>query len=89
MRTDLNVPFHEKDSAKSLGAWWDRGRKTWFVEYVENLELFQRWIHSRLLLPTSRLRAINKRLDGQCKVFVARPLPFQGIWSVRKEAAGR
>ena len=29
--TDLNVPFHEKDDAKRLGARWDAGRKTWFL----------------------------------------------------------
>jgi hypothetical protein len=29
--TDLNVPFHEKDDAKRLGARWDAIRKTWFL----------------------------------------------------------
>lgn len=54
MRVDLNVPFHEKDDAKALGAWWDAGRKTWFVRDVENLEPFQRWIDPRLLRPNKR-----------------------------------
>ena len=54
MRTNLNVPFHEKDQAKSLGAWWDPARKTWYVESVENLEPFQRWMDERLLRPYKR-----------------------------------
>ena len=52
MRVNLNVPFHEKDAAKSLGAWWDVERKTWFVKDVEKLEVFERWIDSRLLQPS-------------------------------------
>jgi Domain of unknown function (DUF5710) len=52
MRINLNVPFHEKDAAKSLGAWRDVGRKTWFVKDVEKLEPFQRWIDPRLLQPS-------------------------------------
>jgi len=56
MRVDLNVPFREKDAAKSLGAWWDVGRKTRFVRNVENLEPFMRWIDPRLLQPSNRKR---------------------------------
>ena len=54
MRVNLNVPFREKDAAKALGAWWDVGRKTWFVKDVEELEPFQRWIDPRLLQPSKR-----------------------------------
>lgn len=43
MRVDLNVPFAEKDEAKSLGAWWDPARRTWFVKNAEDLTPFQRW----------------------------------------------
>jgi hypothetical protein len=52
MRVNLNVPFHEKDAAKSLGAWWGVGRKTWYVKNAENLEPFERWIDPRLLQPS-------------------------------------
>ena len=38
MRTNLNVPFSEKDAARRLGAKWDLARKTWYVEDMENLE---------------------------------------------------
>lgn len=30
MRTDLRVPFAEKDEAKRLGARWDAARKVWY-----------------------------------------------------------
>ena len=44
MRTNLKVPYDEKDDAKKLGARWDAARKTWYVENVENIEQFMRWM---------------------------------------------
>ena len=44
MRTNLKVPYEEKDDAKKLGARWDAARKTWYVENVENIEQFMRWM---------------------------------------------
>lgn len=44
MRTDLQVPYAEKDEAKSLGARWDAARKLWYVQNVSNLEAFARWL---------------------------------------------
>ena len=29
MRVDLEVPFEEKDEAQSLGAKWDKDKRTW------------------------------------------------------------
>jgi hypothetical protein len=51
MRTDLEVPFQDKDRAKQLGAKWDRGRKTWFVEDLEDLSVFLRWMPEHLTEP--------------------------------------
>lgn len=60
MRIDLNVPFKEKDEANRLGANWDRARKTWYVEDVEDLKPFWRWIPDRIKkLP--RTSAMPKR----------------------------
>ena len=47
MRTDLNVPYSEKDLAKSMGARWDGSRKIWYVENVEDLEKFWKWMPQR------------------------------------------
>ena len=41
---DLNVPFHEKDDAKRLGARWDRVRKTWFLSDGTNVAPFTKWL---------------------------------------------
>ena len=49
MRTDLCVPFEQKDEARRLGAKWDAARKTWYVENVENIKPFLKWIDPRLL----------------------------------------
>jgi len=27
----LNVPFSEKDECKSLGGWWDKNERKWFI----------------------------------------------------------
>jgi hypothetical protein len=43
-RIDLNVPFHEKDQAKALGARWDPGRKLWYVPNNVDSSPFNKWI---------------------------------------------
>lgn len=43
-RVDLNVPFHEKDEAKKLGARWDITQKTWYVPDGVNESAFARWL---------------------------------------------
>ena len=48
MRTNLKVPFAEKDAAKRLGARWDAARKVWYVEDLENLKPFLRWMPRHL-----------------------------------------
>ncbi len=44
MRTNLQVPFAEKDQAKRLGARWDAARKLWYVENAADLSPFTRWL---------------------------------------------
>jgi len=46
-RVDLEVPFAEKDEAKSLGAPWDPACKTSYVPAGLKAEYFQRWFSSR------------------------------------------
>ena len=48
----LNVPFAQKDAAKRLGARWSAAEKKWYVQDVENLAPFLRWIDDRLKQPT-------------------------------------
>lgn len=44
MRTDLKVPFSEKDEVKNLGARWDSIKKTWYIENVSFLPNFTKWL---------------------------------------------
>jgi hypothetical protein len=48
MRIDLKVPYEEKDHAKRLGARWDVARRTWYVENVENIAKFMKWMPRQL-----------------------------------------
>lgn len=44
MTTKLNVPYAEKDHAKSLGARWDADGKTWYAPVGADLSAFAAWI---------------------------------------------
>jgi hypothetical protein len=63
MITILQVPYAEKDKAKMLGAKWNSNRKTWYVEDVEDLTVFIKWIPAHLLKPyNQKNRKISKTL---------------------------
>jgi Domain of unknown function (DUF5710) len=70
MRVNLNVPYKEKDEANRLGAKWDLARKIWYVENVENLELFLKWIPEHLKKPVGNqfgknIKKTNKKVDAK------------------------
>ncbi len=44
MRTNLQVPFAEKDDAKQLGARWDPKGRLWYVKDVTDLAPFAQWL---------------------------------------------
>ena len=67
--TDLNVPFHEKDDAKRLGARWDAVRKTWFLPDCTDPAPFAKWLpqHSDINLRcTSYFIAQSVRACWHC-----------------------
>ncbi|WP_449566810.1 zincin-like metallopeptidase domain-containing protein [Methylobacter psychrophilus] len=39
----INVPFREKNAAKSLGARWDRGQQSWYIPAGVEQALFATW----------------------------------------------
>lgn len=43
-RINLNVPYNQKDEAKSHGARWDAKNKTWFITTNLDINLFRRWL---------------------------------------------
>lgn len=55
MRIYLQCPFSEKDIVKGLGARWDYERKSWYIEDVEDLTPYMRWIESEGWIPPVRL----------------------------------
>ncbi len=56
MRTNLQVPFAEKDQAKELGARWDATKRVWYVQNVTDLTAFARWLPQGGDAPTSSAR---------------------------------
>ena len=44
MTTYLNVPFRERNEAKSKGARWDSEARKWFVPIGRDLEPFTSWL---------------------------------------------
>jgi hypothetical protein len=54
-RTYLNVPYAQKDAAKSLGARWDQGARRWFVPSKIPTDQFNQWLpHQNPSKPTHR-----------------------------------
>ncbi|SIR52796.1 exodeoxyribonuclease VII large subunit [Pseudacidovorax sp. RU35E] len=49
----LNVPFAQKDAAKSLGARFDGAVKRWYVEDGRDLTVFAQWLPASLSTSTS------------------------------------
>lgn len=44
LKTDLSVPFEDKEQAKNLGARWDSAHKTWYCPDGIDLMLFTKWL---------------------------------------------
>lgn len=56
MKTFLNVPFFDNAEAKRLGAKWSVSYRKWFIENVENIDLFLKWMPSHLKSPTKGVK---------------------------------
>jgi len=54
VRTNLSVPYEERNEARRLGAKWDGARRTWYVENKEELEPFLKWMAPHLVAPATR-----------------------------------
>ncbi|WP_236901670.1 DUF5710 domain-containing protein [Empedobacter brevis] len=72
MPLKINVPYREKDFAKSKGAFWDAEQKTWFVPDHKDINDFLQWIDTRkvsILLKSPFFIAVNKRQCYNCSAF--------------------
>ena len=63
MRTNLQVPFAEKEAAKALGARWDGALKVWYVKDVEDLMPFGRWMARTAALFTDSPYGENTKVN--------------------------
>lgn len=53
MRIELAVLYEDRETVKKLGAKWDAGRRTWYVQNADDLAPFLPWIkHPHLRAPT-------------------------------------
>ena len=43
-RVDLNCPYTDRNKAKRLGAQWDAEKKTWYIQGIEDLTPFLKWV---------------------------------------------
>lgn len=59
----INVPFREKDEARSLGAKWDREQKSWYIPEGVNAALFERW-----MLPKQENKVQNPEHDQESNI---------------------
>lgn len=57
----MNVPFAEKDEAKSLGARWDGFKRCWYIVDIEDLAPFMRWFPEYLTKPYSNSPVQGKK----------------------------
>jgi len=73
-RIDLEVPFHEKEQAKSLGARWDGDKKVWYVPNGVDAAPLHQWLRTNEA-PQPNLRAGS--------YFIAET--FHGCWQCKRE----
>ena len=75
----LEVPFHQKDEAKALGARWDREAQSWYVPAGRDPAPFQRWMPRQVPMDGPTIPA---RLLGQvqrCYRCTSRAVALTGI----------
>ena len=56
----LNCPYDEKDDAKALGAWWDAGKKKWYVPAGVDEAPFSRWMSGAVSKPKNNIKHQGK-----------------------------
>ncbi len=67
MKTYLNVPYSEKDYAKTRGARWDAIKKSWYIENIEDITPFMQWMPGHLLKPNTERPVLTSKIGKQAK----------------------
>lgn len=96
MRINLEVPFKQKDKAKSLGAKWDGVKNCWYIVDKDDLEPFMQWIpkimkkegvHKRSNEKNSLFETENSLLRNFCRKASKKKDPFKRNVSVYVQAS--
>ena len=69
MPLKINVPFKDKDEAKSKGAFWDAELKTWYVPNHKEYNNFLKWINTNnfsIIAQAPFFLAVNERNCWKC-----------------------
>jgi len=67
MKVMLDVPFSEKDLAKSKGAKWDAINKSWYIDDMQKIQSFAQWLASYSII-CENLYVLKKRhICWKCK----------------------
>lgn len=68
MPLKINVPYNEKDIAKSKGAFWNTEQKTWFVPDHMDINNFLHWIDTKNVstIAKSPFIAVNSKQCYKC-----------------------
>lgn len=87
MRIYIDVPFHEKDAAKALGARWDAEFRCWYVGAGLPVQRFARWIRADMSvpgptvnLPVLLLRVACWQCQGPTTCVVGLLVPEESDW---------
>ena len=72
--TPLNVPFKEKDEAKSLGARWNPAAKHWYIPEGLDASLFAKWLdgavsnNTNTALQVSKVKELSATLSADADI---------------------
>lgn len=68
----LNVPYAEKDAAKTLGAKWDAAKKKWYAPAGTEISSFSKWHDEPNTLTTQKIKAQPNSLGNKSLLGVIR-----------------
>lgn len=66
-RIDLDVPYGEKETAKSVGMQWDSGNKTWFVPSGMQFSQCSQWIQDKTIFSRQYYVVRSMQTCWSCK----------------------
>ena len=90
-RIDLNVPYTERDDAKSLGAKWDKNEKVWFLPPNLDSSVMTKWLPKNQLEQDRPINPIEE-FTAELKAYglvIDSPVIMDGEWHRTKVQEGK